>query len=710
MWELEAKLMRMPFPRSVAVTLPLLGLTLVATQSQAQAPDPRFRPPAVPLVTHDPYFSVWSTRDRLGEDWSRHWTGAIHAMCGMARIDGKPFRFLGAAPQGIPELPQTSVQVLPTRTLYRFEGGGVRLGVTFTTPALPHNLDLLSRPTTYVTWDVQAADGKPHQVSLYFDATGEWVVNQPSQPVVWSRPQVEGLDVMRIGSQEQPVLAKAGDNLRIDWGYLYVARPGKDPGAEVIASDRAARDSFVATGSLPPADDTRQPRPASQEWPVLAATFDFGDVGKKTESQHLLLAYDDLYAIEHMGQKLRPWWRRSGETVDGLLRAAERDYRDLQKQCRRYDEDLLRDLRKVGGEKYAELAALSFRQCLAAHKLVAGADGTPLSFSKENFSNGCIATVDVTYPSSPFFLLLNPTLLKGQLIPILDYARSPRWRFPFAPHDLGTYPRANGQVYGGGERSERDQMPVEECGNMLIMAAALAKVEGNARFSERYWPLLTKWANYLRDKGLDPENQLCTDDFAGHLAHNANLSLKAIEGIGGYALLCEMLGKREEAAAYRKTASGMATQWIALAKDGDHYRLTFDRPGTWSQKYNLVWDRLLGLNLFPPQVASTEIAYYLQRQNRYGLPLDSRKGYTKLDWIVWSATMAERRADFEALIAPVHRFAHESPSRVPLTDWYETTDGKQVGFQARSVVGGVFIKLLADPSLRRNWTRRAASP
>jgi hypothetical protein len=239
-------------------------------------------------------------------------------------------------------------------------------------------------------------------------------------------------------------------------------------------------------------------------------------------------------------------------------------------------------------------------------------------------------------------------------------------------------------------------MPVEECGNMLIMLTALARVEGNARFSERYWPVLTKWANYLREKGLDPENQLCTDDFAGHLAHNANLSLKAIEGIGGYARLCEMLGKPDDAAAYRKVAAEMAVRWVALARDGDHYRLTFDRPGTWSQKYNLVWDRLLGLDLFPRRVAATEIAYYLQRQNRYGLPLDSRKGYTKLDWIVWSATMAERREDFEALIVPMHRFAHESPSRVPLTDWYETTDGRQVGFQARSVVGGVFIKLLAD--------------
>jgi hypothetical protein len=364
------------------------------------------------------------------------------------------------------------------------------------------------------------------------------------------------------------------------------------------------------------------------------------------------------------------------------------------------------DLKNAGGAKYAEIGALAYRQCFAAGKFVADANGQPLHFCKENHSNGCIATSDVFYPMLPQFLLFGPTLTKSVLVPFMEYAASDRWRFPFAPHDLGTYPKANGQRYGGGERSEENQMPVEESGNLLVLFAALAKMEGNADFAALYWPQLSQWADYLQEKGFDPENQLCTDDFAGHMAHNVNLSAKAIVGLGSYAMLCKMRGMPAESEKYETIAKQYARQWVAAARDGDHFRLAFDREGTWSQKYNLVWDRILDLGLFPREVVETEMAFYRQKQNEYGLPLDNRSDYTKLDWVLWTATLTEDRDDFTALIEPVHAFLNATPQRTPMTDWYFTSTAKKVGFDARPVVGGVFLRMLYDSSVWKKYASR----
>ncbi|MBC8134307.1 MAG: DUF4965 domain-containing protein, partial [Fibrella sp.] len=463
---------------------------------------------------------------------------------------------------------------------------------------------------------------------------------------------------------------------------------------------------FAKNGQIPVRDDTRMPRPAGEEAPVSAFVFDLGKVAAKPVSRYLMVAYDDEYSITFFRRKLRPYWRRSGMTADQLLQTADRDYAKLQKRCRDFDTELMADLTRVGGKEYAWIAALAYRQALAGQKVVADANGQPLSFSKENFSNGCIATVDVIYPASPQLLLFSPTLVKASLVPLLQYSISSRWKWPFAPHDLGTYPVANGQVYGGGERTEENQMPVEESGNMLLMLAALAKSEGNADFVAPYWSKITQWAEYLADKGFDPESQLSTDDFAGHLAHNVNLSAKAIEALGAYAYLAELRGEKANAAKYRKTAESFAARWIAEGASGDHYRLAFDKPESWSQKYNLAWDRIIGLNLFPASVIQQETAFYRTKMNRYGLPLDSRENYTKLDWTIWTATLSGDRQDFVSLVTPVYDYLNATPDRVPMNDWYRTVEPNKVGFQARTVVGGVFIKMMDDPAMWQKWVKR----
>jgi Domain of unknown function (DUF4965)/Domain of unknown function (DUF1793)/Domain of unknown function (DUF5127)/Domain of unknown function (DUF4964) len=679
------------FPIQSIGLLTIFFCSLVAASQQ--------RPPAVPLIAHNPYFSIWSAADKLTDRDTTHWTGARQPITGLVRIDGKTYRFMGADPRELSAMEQVSLSVTPTHTVYQFRAGEVNLTLTFFTPAFPKDLDILSRPVTYLT--VSASGQGSHDASILLDVDPVIAVNSEDEAVTWGRSRAGNLSVLNVGSRDQRVLNRPGDNLRIDWGYFHLAVP--DEAKAQLNQSAEALNNFVTNGALPTADDLDMPRMPRDGAAHLAVVLPLGKLSGTPITRHVLLAYTEDYAIEYLGRRLRPFWQRNGQTVQGLLTAAENDFPALEQRGMRFDDELTADLEKAGGKAYAQLAILAYRQTLAAHGFAADFDGTPMLFPKENFSNGCISTVDVLYPSAPFFLFFNPALLQAQLKPVLEYAALPRWKWPFAPHDLGTYPLANGQVYGGGERTEDDQMPVEESGNLLILVAAMEREQGNWDFARQYWPQFSKWADYLRDKGLDPANQLSTDDFAGHLAHNANLSIKAIQGLAAYAEMARGVGKSNVADEYARLAKDMAAKWQQMGLDGDHYKLAFDKPGTWSQKYNLVWDQILDLNLFPASVRQTEIAFYLKHLNRFGLPLDNRKDYTKLDWEIWTATLADKPADWNALIDPIGRWINEGPTRVPLTDWYDTQSGKQEGFQARSVVGGVFIKGLADKALAEKW-------
>lgn len=533
---------------------------------------------------------------------------------------------------------QIYADVQATQTHYRFNCGPVALNLTFSAPLYDlKDLELVSRPVNYVSYNTESLDGRAHDVTVRVSVSPWWGSNFPSSDIVEEEFDHDGMHFYKSGTLSQNILGRKGDRVCIDWGYCYFAVPE-------------------------------------------------GNTGRKG---HFLIGYDDIYSVQYFGQNLRPYWNRNSDrTILDEFSDAEKDYSKVIRRCDSFDREMFAEAARKGGRKYAELCALAYRQAITAHKLVQLPGGEICLLSKENDSNGSIGTVDVTYPSAPIFLKYNPDLAMALMNHIYDYSESGRWTKAFPAHDVGTYPLANGQTYPA-------DMPVEEAGNMIILTAAACAEKGDYSYARQHWDTISTWVGYLVNDGVDPADQLCTDDFAGRLSRNANLSAKAIMGIACYGLMAGELGDSAAREEYMSKAREAARLWMTLADRGDHYGLVFESDSdSWSQKYNLVWDRLLGLNIFPDEVAQKEISYYLTKQNRYGLPLDNRKNYTKSDWIIWTAAMADSLEDFEAFVLPEWNFYNETTDRVPMTDWYNTDEPTYQHFIARSVVGGYFIKML----------------
>lgn len=652
---------------------------------------------AIPLILQDPFFSIWSDADHLYDKDPVHWCGERQRLQGYIKVDDAVYCFLGE--RGIHEaIPQQWVDVTATVTEYMFENEKVKFSVRFTSPLLPDSIELLSRPCAYV--DFQVEKKTECRAEVCFTVSSDLVSRRRERMAGGSycRPgkkEVPPYKYAVMGRAVQQPLSGSGDRVTADWGYVYL-----------VSAQEDARLAF------------------SLEAGELSCCLPVPEAGGHTG---LVLAWDDLVSINYFGEWKKGAWTRSYGTILDAVGAALSDREEVFKRAQKLDREIFDKAFSLGGEAYAYICCFSYRHAVAAHKLILDEEGNVIFLSKENDSNGCIGTVDVSYPSVPLFLLYNPELVKGMLRPIFRFASCDVWEYDFAPHDVGRYPYAWGQVYaliegkkGMGYEPWKDdvcpplysypagcgiydpvyQMPVEECGNMLIMTEAVCMAEGSGDFAGPWMGILEKWVKYLIQFGSDPGEQLCTDDFAGHLAHNTNLSLKAIMGIEAYARLLGRLGREAEAEEYHERARDMSADWCKRADAGDHYMLAFGSPETWSLKYNMVWDKIFGSGLFGEEVYEKELAWYEKKTGVYGVPLDSRASYTKSDWILWCAAMTQDRERQRRLIQPVADYLENSPTRVPFSDWYDSETGKYCHFIARSVQGGIFMPLL-EQALRR---------
>ena len=660
--------------------------------------------PAYPLITIDPYLSIWSTTDHPAKSDTTHWAGSRKRLTLCAAVDGSSYALIGR--QFMPPAELKSRKVTPTRTEYVFSADGADIAVSFRAPLLLNDLDLMSMPVNMLDISAVSCDGAQHAVTVELTWHDD-ICRDGDKPVpmLGQDYKTDELELAWMGQRRQALLCHSGDHITIDWGYAYLEGCG-------------AR--FVSKGG---------------HWALYAKKELCA--GAAADSWNLLLAYNDVASIQYFDYTARAYYTRNGRTIIDAIKYIKTNRTELNAKLDALDADICSTALAAGGENYVKLVCAAYRHSICAHKLIADQEGKPVFISKENDSNGCAATVDVSYPSIPLYLAFNPELVCAMCRPIFKFAKMPIWQFDFAPHDAGRYPYLTGQVYAlartmqgqgveatsinadicdtyelgdvfaplylyDGSKSMynfHNQMPVEESGNMIIMLAAAFKADGDCELIKQNLPLLKTWVKYLEQYGEDPGEQLCTDDFAGHLARNVNLAIKAVCGLAAYGWIMEQLGDKEQADYYKAESKRMAQSIIAHSDTPEGTTLTLEGTG-WSLKYNAVWDELFGFELFAPEFYTKEFARYRKETNEYGVPLDSRSVQTKSDWIMWTAAMADA-ATVNEFAAPMVTYMKETPTRVPFSDWYNTVNARYYHFIGRSVQGGIFM-----PYLKYQWSKR----
>ena len=666
--------------------------------------------PAYPLFVKDPNFSLWMCGEDFSDNNVQTWWGEEKSIYAFLKTGGETYGFLGRssdfASMNVKKAVQVSLEAGIFDTTCVFVCGDTKLKVKFVSPLPLDDLSLLSMPVCYLEYEIE--NGKNAEISLVVNGNVSFNRAACSSDGLVRHGVVKqnGFESAFIGLVRQLPFSNTCDVIGADWGYYYVS------GKSAFAMDKDDLFAYLAFGK-------KEYSHASDDRFVMAVNS--GDKGVIT------LGFDEGYSIDYYGEYLKGLYLQNN-TVFEALDYIMHSYAKVNEKLCSFEKDLYAKTQKYGDE-YKNIIVASYRQSVAAHKLTKNRNGELLWLSKECGSGGFIATADVSYPSIPLYLLYAPELVKGMIRPIFDFAKKDVWNFDFAPHDAGIYPVCGGQLYGIKETDEKyynkrfvsggynkvntqfpvyllprgeyyefsRQMPVEECANMIIMTGAAYKFDGDLSVYYKNEELLCMWAKYLAEFGLKPENQLCTDDFAGHLKNNLNLAVKATVGLGVYAELLKAAGKNEEADKNKKIAEKFAAEIISFANGKTHLPLTWESDeSTFGLKYNFLFDKVLSLKLFPQGIFEKEIDFYIEKTAKFGVPLDNRKEYTKSDWILWCAALTDDLSKAKKLITPINDFLKFSSDRVPFGDWFETGDGRYLMFRGRSVQGGCFALMLND--------------
>ncbi|KAF2665001.1 glutaminase A [Microthyrium microscopicum] len=642
-------------------------------------------PPVLPLFVRNPYLNAWlpSARHAPWEKWPMFYTGEYIGFGVLASdSNGTVYPLLGRPQDSLknkgvsynisfPEYMGSSYDASTTNLTYHIppplsaasKKSPVEITLSFLCPITPSSTLRQALPACYMS---VLAEGS-FDVSIYVDVNGQWVSGDRNAQIEWEYIHgdgtAEGLKTWKVKKQQEAVFSETAD--RAEWGTLYFSGPADSD--HESGTSAILRQAFATQGTLKNQVD-EDFRGIMEEEPVFAfsKTFKLSNSthsSSKNNTALFTLAHVQDPVVQYASARgltlMRPLWMSWFFSDPEMINFHYNDFQKASKLAADYDYYLALHAKVSGplNTDYGDIVALSARQVMGATSF-AGTPDNPILFLKEISSNGNSQTVDVIFPSMPFFLYTNPRWLAYLLEPLLEHQLSGQYPNKYSMHDMGThFPNQTGHADGNDE-----YMPVEECGNMLIMALALANslqnndldgyeafraggqdyidkhskdyIDENSVFPlslsnvdyidagwggshkgssqalqwlDRSYGLLKQWTGYLVEFSLEPHNQLSTDDFAGWLALQTNLALKGIVGINAMSEIAGYLGHKKDADEYKSIAESYIKKWqdFAMSRDGSHAKLAYNWYGSWTTLYSLYADALL---CFHPQI--TDVHYF----------------------------------------------------------------------------------------------------
>ncbi|KAI9287619.1 DUF1793-domain-containing protein [Umbelopsis sp. AD052] len=681
---------------SVLLTVSTMAVSCAALAQYAST----IRGPSYPLAVRQPYVSTWLPADSLSGNWPTFWTGAVKGWEGMIRVDGTTYEWMGAASGGgSPPVShvakQNSVTTTPTQTVFSLTAGPVNVNVTFLSPVEYDDIKRQSIPLSYVFVTAEANDGKSHAVQVYSDITGEWATGDLSQVVTWNISNSNGMKTWTI-ERESPIPFGESNDYP-NWGQaVYVT---SESATYASGADVDIRSSFVKAGKLNNTNDNNF-RCAQCSWPVVGFAYDLGNVTKASKPVQFVVGHVREQNVQILNDPQDALWKTYWKDASSMIKFFWNDAATSQSHSNTIDSKLLNDAYKAQGQAYADVISFTLRQAMGATEF-GGNKSSPVLYLKEISSDGNMQTVDIMFPASPMFYYLNADLLKYLMEPLFYQMENGNWPKVFSIHDIGShYPNATGHPDGNEE-----DMPVEESADMIFMVAnymfnpSTKKADAKAYGSQHY-KILSSWANYLYGNCLYPTNQLTTDDFIGQTQLNSGLALKGILAMKAFSNIAGIVGNKNETAFYSNASASYIKTWVTESQSADksHLKLEYNVTDGYELKYNAFQDKLLKLNTVPESIYTEEANYYLTKDGPYGMPFVSTHDYTKSDWEVWTAAAFGDANPVlrKNIIEDLSKFLQTTSSRVPFSDWYNTTSAETEGFKARPAVGGHFALLALD--------------